>query len=239
MSCDFAYIVNLRFVDFRAGPRLIFLCQRNRNRVGGVCLGVCRKSENFIRSQISRRLHALYLENALGKGSGLVHNHKFGMSRRFQIVAALNKQAYLRGSADSAEETQRHRNYQRTWAGNDEEVQRPVNPVLEQGSRKAPCASHKPASDENRRKKRQSHCSPYYRRSVDRRKPGNEILHASLLAAGIFHKLKNLADCGFSECFRYPHFQQSGFVNAAAEDFFTLAYTAGNGFSGKRRRVHP
>ena len=239
VTCYFAYIVNLRFIDFRASPRLIFLCQRNRNRVGGVCLGVCRKSEKLIRSQISRRLYALHLENAFGKGSGLVHNHKLGMCRRFQIIAAFNQQTDFRGGADPAEKAKRHRNYQRTWAGNYEEVQRPVNPVFEQGSRKSPGTSHEPASDENRRNERQGDRRAYYRRRVDRSKSGDEIFHPSLLAAGVFYKLQNLAYRGFSEGFCYFYFQQTAFVNAAAEDFVSLANAPRNGFSGKRRRVQP
>ncbi len=63
--------------------------------MGGICLGICCEPENLIFCETSRTFYALNLENALGKGSGLVHNYKLGMGCRFQIVAAFNKQAYL------------------------------------------------------------------------------------------------------------------------------------------------
>ncbi len=57
------------------------------------------------------------------------------------------------------------------------------------------------------------------------------------MAAGIFHKFKDLAYRGFAEELCYLYFQQTRLVNAAAENFVSCQNAARNGFSGKRRRI--
>ena len=62
-------------------------------------------------------------KHTLRQCAGLVKYHGSDLSKRFQIVAALDEYAAARRAADAAEECQRYRYDQRTRAGNDQKCQ--------------------------------------------------------------------------------------------------------------------
>ena len=64
-----------------------------------------------------------HMELSLGQRTSLIHDYRLRMRERLQIVAALYQDAVFGRTADTAEKAQRHRDDQRTWAGDNEERQ--------------------------------------------------------------------------------------------------------------------
>lgn len=116
------------------------------------------------------------MELSLGQRTSLIHDYRLRMRERLQIVAALYQDAVFGRTADTAEKAQRHRDDQRTWAGDNEERQRTIDP----------------AGERLPRNERRQHCQNYSGNDhAGRIEPGKLSDKCSVfaLAEAVFHQL--------------------------------------------------
>ena len=163
------------------------------------------------------------VEHALGQRARLVKDDDLRLRERFQIAAALDEYAVARGSADAAEEAQRHGDDQRAGAGDHQEDQRP-RPLT-------------PIAADERGHHRQQHRGNDHAGRVHAGELGDEVLRARLLAAGVLHQIENFGNGRFAKRLRHPHAQKPALVDAAADDVVALAHVAGQALARQRRGV--
>ena len=164
------------------GKLLLTCCtQRSCDRMIGIPFRQCRKLQDF------RLISLIYNDLVHGKFSPrqstcFIKNDRLHLRQDFQIIASFDQHALSGGSADPAEESERHGDYKSTRAGNNQKNAGPLQPFC------------KRLSEQKGRKYRQQHCGTYYHRCIIFRKSGDKILYFRLLAARIFHKLKDLGN---------------------------------------------
>ena len=166
------------------------------------------------------------LEGTLGQGAGLIEDDDAGIGQLFQIGRALDEDAAGGSAADAAEEAQRDGDDQRAGAGDDEEGQGAVDPVAEAGG-----LAHQ--QQDHRREEGQRQCAVADSGGVDAGKAGDEVLGTSLLHAGVFHEVEDLGDGGFAELLGGADLQQTGHVDAAADDLVAALDVAGKALAGE------
>ena len=159
-----------------------------------------------------------HAEAAPGQGAGLVEHHGAGLGQGLQVVAALDEDALTGGPADAAEKAQRDGNHQRAGAGDDQEDERPVEPLREAA-----------AQDEGRQHGQQRRADDHHG-GVIAGEFGDEILGLGLLAPGVLRQLKDLSHRGFPIGPAHPDAQQAGLVDAAADDRVARRRLPGHGF---------
>ena len=167
-----------------------------------------------------------HLKGALGQGAGLVEHNDAGAGQLFQIGGTLDQNAAGRCTADAAKEAQGDADDQCAGAADDQEGQCTVDPVAKAGG-----LTHE--QQHHRRDKGQSQCAVAHGGGVHAGKPGDEVLGAGLLHAGIFHKVQNFGNGGFAEFLGGFHLQQAGHVHAAADDLVTGLHVAGQALAGQ------
>ena len=164
-----------------------------------------------------------YRKGSFGQSASLIKDYNFGMSQSFQIVAALYQNTDLGSTADTAEEAKRNGNDQRTRTGNNQEGQGSVNPD----------AKRLPSN--KRRQDCQRQGGKYHRRRVVTGKACNKVLGSSFFIACIFNQVKDFRYGGFPKLFCGLDSQDTGLVDAAADDLHSRFHLAGHGFAGEGR----
>ena len=164
-------------------------------------------------------------EHALGQGAGLVKHCHAGVGQRFQIVAALHKDAAAGRAADAPKEGEGNGDDHRTGAGDDQEGERPHEP------------GHPAAAQHQRRQ----HCQSQRRKAdgggVIPGKFGDEVLDFGFFEAGIFHQLQNFGHGGFPVGLGGLNAQKPVPVDTAADDLLAGTHCAGAALTGEGRGV--
>ena len=192
----------------------------------GPALGQCGGFQKLLLRGALCGVDAGHLKSALGQGAGLVEHNDAGAGQLFQIGGTLDQNAAGRCTADAAKEAQGDADDQCAGAADDKEGQCTVDPVAKAGG-----LAHE--QQHHRRDKGQSQCAVAHGGGVHAGKPGDEVLGAGLLHAGIFHKVQNFGNGGFAEFLGGFHLQQAGHVHAAADDLVTGLHVAGQALAGQ------
>ena len=166
------------------------------------------------------------LKGALRQGAGLIEHHNAGVGQFFQIGRALDEDAAGGSAADTAEETQRDGDDQRTGAADDQEGQGAVDPVAKAGR-----LSHE--QQHHRRQKRQRQCAVADSGGIHPGKAGDKVFCPSFFHAGIFHKVENFRDGGLAKFLGGAHLQQAGHVHTAADDLVPGVHVPGQALAGQ------
>ena len=173
-------------------------------------------------------------EGAPGQGAGLVKDHGLRMGQGLQIVAALDQDAAPAGAADAAEKAQRHGDHQGAGAGDHQEYERPVEPVLPDGAREeARQGAGVQKGQGQRRQREQQRRGDHHAGSVVPGEAGDEVLAGGFFLAGVFHQVQNLGDGGLLAAAGDLHPQKARLVDAAADDDVAGHHVPGHGFSGE------
>ena len=173
-------------------------------------------------------------EAALGQGAGFVEDHRLRPGQGLQIVAALDQDAALAGSADAAEEAQGHGDYQGAGAGDDQEDQRPVEPAGPVCSRQeSGLGGGRKQSQGDGGQKEQRQGGNHHAGGVVPGEAGDEILAGGLLLPGVFHHVQDFGDGGLLAefCDLYP--EEAGLVHAAADHRVACGHIPGHGLAGE------
>lgn len=150
---------------------------------------------------------------------GHIKDYNFGMSQRFQIVAALYENTNLGSTADTAKEAKRDGNDQRTRTGNNQESQGSVNPD----------AKRLPSN--KRRQDCQRKGGKHHRRRVVTGKACNKVLGFSFFIACIFNQVKDFRYGGFPKLFCCLDSQDTSLIDAAADDLHSRFHLTRHGFA--------
>ena len=116
-------------------------------------------------------MHTADLEHALGQGPGLIKDDTFDLGEGLQIIRPLDQHARVAGAADPGEEAQGDADDQRARAGDDEERQRPVDPI-------APGGDHPRKQPDQGRQNRQRQRAVADGGRIDLCKLGDKILRS-------------------------------------------------------------
>ena len=191
-------------------------------------LGQCGIFQLFSRCQPNWFL-LCHMELAFGQCAGFIHNYDLCMRQRFQIVAALYQNAVFGSTADSAKEAQRNRDNKCTWAGNDQECQSTINPVL---------PYYGTAAQNQRWQHGQNHSSNYNARRIVPGKPCDKLLRLRLAGCRLFHQFHNFRSGGLCCRLCYHQFHCTTQVDAAAAYLISCRGSNRHGFSGQRRSIN-
>ena len=214
MTGNFLHVGNTAVVDFLP----IGFLDRERNRMVGIILCVCRQLQKLF------LFHAIgmdftYRKRSFGQSASLIKDYNFGMSQRFQIVAALYENTNPGSTADTAKEAKRDGNDQRTRTGNNQESQGSVNPD----------AKRLPSN--KRRQDCQRKGGKHHRRRVVTGKACNKVLGFSFFIACIFNQVKDFRYGGFPKLFCCLDSQDTSLVDAAADDLHSRFHLTRHGFA--------
>ena len=147
------------------------------------------------------------------------------MAQSIQHITAFDEDAVLRCGTDTSEIAQRHRQYQCTRTGYNQENQRTPNPL------------GKSTLSQNRRYHCQKHCQTYHHRGIYPCKTCDKSFCLGFPPSGVFHQFQNLHNRGFSERFCHFHMEQTVPVDASAEDSAACFYFSGQRFPSEGCRI--
>ena len=167
-----------------------------------------------------------HLERAARQCPGLIKNNSFRLSKRLQIVAAFHKNAAFGRAADTAKKAERYRNNQCARAGNDQKRKRARHPDTEHPHTK------------QRREHSQQHGADHDGRRVVTREFGNKVFRLCFFRTGIFYKIQNLGDGGFSKFLCNTYTQQAALIHTAADDVTACAHIPRQRFACERRCIN-
>ena len=120
--------------------------------------------------------------------SGLVKCNRFDTRQCLHKVRSLDQDTLIASSADAAEEAQRNADNDSTWAADDKECERAVDPL-----RPDRIKTHEESNDwrdDCKRERTVANC-----RSIDSRELCDELLGFGLSGACIFNQIKDLRSC--------------------------------------------
>ena len=192
----------------------------------GTAFGQGRDGQQFLAADAGHGQYGIDLEHSLGESAGLVKGGHADVAQIVQHRAALDQDAPARSRADAAEVTQRNGNEQGAGAGNDQQHQGAVNPLL------------KAAQAEERRQHGHQQGQTAHRRSVPARQAGDEALGGSLAGRRVFHHFQNTGNGGFRKGSRDFHGQRAVKVDGPGMDLSAGGEAHGHGFAGQGRGVH-
>lgn len=165
------------------------------------------------------------MELSLGQRTSLIHDYRLRMRERLQIVAALYQDAVFGRTADTAEKAQRHRDDQRTWAGDNEERQRTIDP----------------AGERLPRNERRQHCQNYsgndHAGRIEPGKLSDKLLRLCLAGGGFFHQLHDFGGSGFRRRLGNDQFHRTGQIHTAAANRIAHTGCHRHGFACQRSGV--
>ena len=171
-------------------------------------------------------------EAALGQGAGLVEDHGLHLGEILQMVAALHQDAALGGPADAAEEAQRHGDDQRAGAGDDQEDEGPVEPVLPHGANQE-ARQHGGEPEDEGRDQEEGQGRDDHAGGIVMGEAGDEGLALGLAIAGVLHQLQDPGDGGLLAGLRHLDAEKPRLVDAAAEDLVPAVHVPGHGLAGE------
>ena len=159
------------------------------------------------------------------KGTCFIKYNPFCMTQGIQHIAAFDEDAIFGCGTNAREIAQRHRQYQRTRTGYNQEDQRAPNPL------------RKSALSQNGRHHCQKHCQTHHRRCIYPCKTCDEFFCLGFPSGGVFHQFQNLHDSGFSERFCHFHMKETISVDTSAENGAACFHFSGQRFPGEGCRI--
>ena len=163
-------------------------------------------------------------EFSRSQGSRLVKYRIPDVREGFDQIRTLDQNAAFGKTADPGKERQRNRDHKRTGARDDQECTGPVQTGFRISGQKA---------YDNRHRNGKEH----HRRGIDTRESRDEVFRFGLAAVLVFHKIENLRYRALAEFLRNPHFDESGFIDGAADDLIAFIHISEFGFAGKTCRI--
>ena len=188
--------------------------------VVGERLGKGRDLEERLLGIAGLGVHRDDREGAVGERAGLVEDDGVNVGKRLEVVGALDEHAQLGRAADAAKEAERHTDYQRARAADDEEGQAAQDPVG-------------PSTGDQTAAEREHRCGAGDGGRVDACEARDEVLGARLLFAGVFHELQDAADGGLAKRFGGAHADKARHVDAAADDIVSGLGRTGDRLAGE------
>src|SRR5918994_5635658 len=162
---------------------------------------------------------------ALSEGAGLVEGQGLETSGRLQRRPALDQDTPPGRGPDPGDDGDRRRDHQRTGARDDEQRQRPIEPL-----------SESPA--EEGRYDREYDRRGHHHGGVDARETVNELLGGGLLGLGLLHEVRDPLQRRVPGPLRCPDEQPALAVEGARVDALAGALLHGHALSGNRGLVH-
>ena len=117
------------------------------------------------------------------QGPRLIEDHRSNPGQHIHIIGALDKDAFTRGTANAAKESQRYA---------DNQGARTRDHKKHQGAIQPRCKSTREIAREQRRQQGQSQSSEDHDWCIDTGKSGDESLAPRLAFSGILHEVDNL-----------------------------------------------
>ena len=223
VSADFLNVADTGAVNlFSVGPLQAFA-----DGMGGSAFGQRRVFYQLFIADLAV-MDGVHLENALGQCAGLIKHYNPGLGERFQIVGTFDQNPGLAGASDSGKEGQRDADDQRAGTAGYQEGESAVNPTSPFGSKSHAKHTHQ------RRQYRQSQSGIAHGRGIDSGKAGDKILGFGFAGGSIFHQIQNLGHSGFPEFFGGTDLENTGHIDATADDLISGLGLPGQGFSGQR-----
>ena len=175
-------------------------------------------------------MHARHLEHALRERTRLVKDQNLRLRQGFQVVGALDEDAFLARPADARKETQWDADDKRARAAHDKEGQRTVDPVHPIGGQ--PGKHPHPWHGQREQQRRNAHD-----RCIYLCKAGNECFGLRLARARVFYKVEDLRHCRFTKRLGRADLEHARHVDTAADDLVAFVYIAWHALTRKRAGV--
>ena len=163
---------------------------------------------------------------ALGDRAGLVQGHGPQLVPFLKVDAALDQDAFARGSGQSADDGNRRGDHQGAGAGNHQQHQGLVDPV---GPRSA---------EKDRRHDRHQQGHGEHDRRVDPCKLIDEALGGGAAALRRFDRVNDPRQRRVVGLGRHPVLERAGLVDRACEHAVALGFVHRHALAGDRRLIH-
>ena len=163
-------------------------------------------------------MHGGYCKLAMGEGARLVEDDGMNLCQHIHIVGPLHKDSLTRGTADAAEERQRHADDEGAGTRNHQEHQGSIEP------RSKTAAQERRDDGEGKGEK-------HHDGGVDAGKAGDEGLALRLMLAGVLHQTDNLRNGALAESLRGAYLDDARDIDAAGDDLIAGGYIAGQGLA--------
>ena len=181
-----------------------------RNGVRRVTLRVRGQPEEFLVFEFAV-VDAGDREVPAGQRAGLVEDDRLDVGEGLHVVGALDEDARVGRAADAAEEAQGHGDDDGAGTADDEEGERPVDPL-------GPERVEVHRETDQRRGERQKHGGCNDGGRIVLRELRDEVLRFRFAGTGVLHEFKDLGRRGLAEGLRGADFQDAGEVDAAGVD---------------------
>ena len=169
---------------------------------------------------------AVDLKHALSQSAGLVKHHHLGLGQGLHIVGALDQNALLAGAANTGEEAEGNADHQSAGAADDQEGQGAIDPVSPVSG-----IAHQHISDGGQHRQQQRGDTD--QRRVDLGELGDKVLRLGFPGAGFLYQFQNLGYSRLTKLLGGSDLQNTGHIDAAADDLVIHSGLTGQTFTSQ------